>query len=472
MVWRTIALAPLMVVLLRPVVESQSTERMGPLKVHPANKRYFASPSGAPVYLTGSHTWENFQDIGPAGEAPFDYLDYLKVLQAWNHNFIRLWLWEHAWSKGPTGGEAFVSPMPYARPGPELARDGKPRFDVRTFNPEYFARLRERVSQARDRGIYVGILLFISESVKKNHHMDPCWLGHPFHRDNNINGIDGDANGDGWGDETQTLKIPAVTALQQDFIRKVIETVNGFDNVLHEIANECTVGGQANVAWQYDLIRFIRDCESRLPNQHPIGMTGGGPTNEDLFKSSADWISPDRKAPAPYDYIGSPPPADGSKVVLPDTDHLCGAAGYDRGWVWKSFLRGHNPIYMDVLGQKFTLLGNVERNNFLDSKRLPVRRAMGHSRSYASRVDLAAMTPQPELASTGYALANPGKEMLAFQPKYGPFTVQLVAGTYEVEWFNVTDGILIRHDPLTVGDGVRRFSPPFEGEALLYLKRK
>ena len=121
MVWRTIALAPLMVVLLRPAVLSQSAERMGPLKVHPTNKRYFAAPSGAPVYLTGSHTWENFQDIGPAGEAPFDYLDYLKVLKAWNHNFIRLWMWEHAWSKGPVGGEAFVSPMPYVRPGPGLA---------------------------------------------------------------------------------------------------------------------------------------------------------------------------------------------------------------------------------------------------------------------------------------------------------------------------------------------------------------
>src|SRR5687767_6704679 len=167
MTWRTIALAPVMLALLRPAVHSQSPERMGPLKVHATNPRYFAAPSGAPVYLTGSHTWENFQDIGPAGEAPFDYIDYLKLLKAWNHNFIRLWLWEHAWSSGPIGGEAFVSPMPYARPGPGNARDGKPKFDLRTFNPEYFDRLRGRIALARDRGIYVGIVLFISESVKK-----------------------------------------------------------------------------------------------------------------------------------------------------------------------------------------------------------------------------------------------------------------------------------------------------------------
>lgn len=39
-------------------------------------------------------------------------------------------------------------------------------------------------------------------------------------------------------------------------------------------------------------------------------------------------------------------PANGHKVILSDTDHLWGIAG-SREWVWKSFLRGLNPLFMD-----------------------------------------------------------------------------------------------------------------------------
>lgn len=35
------------------------------------------------------------------------------------------------------------------------------------------------------------------------------WQGHPFHRSNNVNGVDGDLNGDGQGPEIHTLKAPA-----------------------------------------------------------------------------------------------------------------------------------------------------------------------------------------------------------------------------------------------------------------------
>jgi hypothetical protein len=34
----------------------------GPLRAHPRNPRYFTDGSGKPVYLTGSHHWDNLQD--------------------------------------------------------------------------------------------------------------------------------------------------------------------------------------------------------------------------------------------------------------------------------------------------------------------------------------------------------------------------------------------------------------------------
>lgn len=37
----------------------------GPLRVSAANHRYFADGNGKTVYLTGSHNWNNLQDVEP-----------------------------------------------------------------------------------------------------------------------------------------------------------------------------------------------------------------------------------------------------------------------------------------------------------------------------------------------------------------------------------------------------------------------
>ena len=71
---------------------------------------------------------------------------------------------------------------------------------------------------------------------------------------------------------------------------------------------------------------------------------------------------------------------------------------------------------------------------------IAARSAMGHTRSYADRVNLASMTPQNGLSSTGYCLANPGSELIAYQPGNAAFNVYLNAGTYSVEWFNTVNG--------------------------------
>ena len=129
--------------------------------------------------------------------------------------------------------------------------------------------------------------------------------------------------------------------------------------MLYEICNE----GHANSQdWQYHMITFIKSYEAGKLKQHPVGMTVEQPggDNSDLTNSPADWISPNepkqyegtgsavRDAHAlSYDYISSPPVADGKKVIITDTDHLWGLGG-NPDWVWKSFLRGLNPILMDL----------------------------------------------------------------------------------------------------------------------------
>ncbi|HRZ37936.1 MAG TPA: hypothetical protein P5534_16430 [Candidatus Paceibacterota bacterium] len=67
----------------------------GPLRVHPANPRYFADATGRAVYLTGAHTWPNLVDQGLTDPPkPFGFDTYLASLNRFGHNFIRLWTWE------------------------------------------------------------------------------------------------------------------------------------------------------------------------------------------------------------------------------------------------------------------------------------------------------------------------------------------------------------------------------------------
>ena len=77
-------------------VEAAQREATGPLRVHAANPRYFADPSGRAVYLTGSHTWAVVQDAGPHDPpAPLDWSAFLGTVRDHGHNFVRLWTWEH-----------------------------------------------------------------------------------------------------------------------------------------------------------------------------------------------------------------------------------------------------------------------------------------------------------------------------------------------------------------------------------------
>src|SRR5688500_9787767 len=76
----------------------------GPLKIHPTNPRYFTDGTKASdgslkaVYLTGAHTWNNLVDMG-RNDPPekFDFDAYLKFLEKYHHNFIRLWAWDSTW---------------------------------------------------------------------------------------------------------------------------------------------------------------------------------------------------------------------------------------------------------------------------------------------------------------------------------------------------------------------------------------
>ena len=288
----------------------------GPLRVHPRNPRYFTDGSGKAILLAGSHTWRSVQEaaISLPANPPFDYAEFLQLLEKENHNFTRLWAWESAAWVQPKSVKMWIDPLPFQRTGPGNAADGRPKFDVTKFNEAYFERLRTRAAAAGERGIYVGVMLFEGFSVsRKSRNRDPSpWLYHPLNRANNVNGLDGDLG-----------------------------------NPLHPVHND-----------------FLPD----------------GPSAR-------------------------------------------------------------------------------------------TRAAMGATLAVSEKVDLAGLVPDPKLSSTGYCLANAGREYLVYLPDGGEATVDLSAapGPFVVEWFHPETGTVTAAGT-TPGGAKGPWRAPFSGAAVLHLK--
>jgi hypothetical protein len=250
--------------------------------------------------------------------------------------------------------------------------------------------------------------------------------------------------------------------LQKQHLRNIIDALNDMDNVIWEIANEAQPG---SYAWQQQLADYVRSYELQKPKQHLVGITSTYPfNNQGLYGTTADWISPGRDGYDPID----PPPADGHKVIISDTDHhLLSKA--TPSWAWRSFLRGEHPILMEN-----ELKWNLEA----------VRIAMGHTRAQAERMNLVDMTPQNGLAETTYCLADRSNEYLVYTPRGGSFWVDLsdaVGKTLAVEWIDPRTGAIIGGRAVLGGNKRQVFSTPSvafrwgvnpsnDSGAVLYLK--
>ena len=438
----------------------------GPLRVHPDNPRYLADADGRAVLLTGFHTWNSLQDMGPGDPPePFDYDGYLDLLQERGANYIRLWRWEmpkyhYPQDMYPSQAPYLHSaPHPWLRSGADPARDGKPKFDLTQFDANYFERLRDRVARAGRRGIYVSVMLFEGHCAQ---YSEEGWEFHPFATGNNVNGIDADADGDGRGLEFYTLQVPEVTRMQEAYVRHVVDAVNDLDNVFYEISNEA---GGYSTEWQYHMIRHVKEYEAGKPWQHLVGMTFQyrGGRNADLFASPAAWISPNPDG----GYRDAPPAADGSKVILSDTDHLWGVGG-NRAWIWQTFTQGMHPVFMDPWGRGYTLFKTMDAASLKD-----IRSNLGYVQRYPARMNLAAAFPHGELASSGYCLANPGVEYLVYLPEGGEVEVDLsaAAGELSAEWFRPDRGEPVSSTGVP-GAERRTFTAPFDGDAVLYLRAR
>jgi hypothetical protein len=124
--------------------------------------------------------------------------------------------------------------------------------------------------------------------------------GHPFHAANNINEI-----GITWIVDYQVLPLdPRVQAIQEAYIRKVVDTVHDLPNVLYEVANESS-GDNAefvqlpdgssiptpvgdSTQWQYWVIDFVKQYERQMGYVRRPHGTGHTKINHCSYRAGND----------------------------------------------------------------------------------------------------------------------------------------------------------------------------------------
>jgi hypothetical protein len=452
-----------------------------PLRALSTNPNYFTDGTGKAIYLTGSHSWNTFQDWGTDDSIrPLDFKAFVEMLVIHRHNFTLLWATELPTFRGlPSTASSppdfSVTPQPWQRTGPGNASDGKLKFDLAKVNQAYFDRLRGRVQQLHAAGIYAGVYLFSGEFLLRFRFPGD---GYPLTGSNNVNGID-----DGGGTRSVTMTGPnAITEIQDAYVKKVVDTLNDLPNVLWIVSQEAPADSRW---WNSHLIALVRSYEAGKPLQHPIGYGALDGQRDDaaIINSDADWIAPSARI-SPTTTCGSGHPS--CKVNINDSDHSYFGIWNDppqanRNFFWINFTQGNQTLFMDP----YVVYYPREKRNLClspshgigsgpDARWDNVRDTMGYIRDYAGRMNLAAMTPQGKLCSTGHALASVNSahpEFLVYAPSGGNFTVRLPnsSGRFAVEWLNPATGLRSAGTGVS-GGATRAFTPPFSGDAVLYLR--
>jgi hypothetical protein len=459
-----------------------SSTAIGPLVVSAINPRYFARPDGSCIYLTGSHHWGNGHDAkgassppSPPGNYPptpaFDFNAYISYLQNTQHaTFIRYWtafsFCRYFGTWGTPGHWQY--PVPYAAPGPGIAADGLPKFDLNTWDATFFDRLRSRCIAAGNAGIYVAISLF---SAGWN-----SWAYCAYNIANNINSFNGDPNNTN-GADFATLNVPALLVRQKAYVAHVIDTVNDLDNVIWEVANEPP---PTSGAWMTEIINYIHSYETGKPKRHPVSVTTWVPVETGnpygwMISSPAEMIAPGGWNGAQWSAI--PPAATGNKIDILDVDH-CWPNAYRQTnglWVWQAFLRGYNVIHMDDLNALGITGAQPDWNSGIDYVSYNVfRTRMRQTADYAARLDLRYAVPSGTLCSSGFMLANPGWQYLALRSNTRSFTVNLSAGagqTFSVEWYDIANSATQSGANVAGGSAAQVFISPFAQPSALFLNR-
>ncbi len=488
-------------------VSNTTNPPMGPLKQSTVNTRYFVDPAGNAVFLSGSHTWNDVQDTSQSSSpAAFPFANYVSMLKADGQNATILWRKDMPRECGWNSSTWNLQPQPWLRSTTSGASDGGNKFDLTQFNQQFFDRMHTEALTLQQNGIYAIVELFDGSNVAgyRCGTTSPNGDGYPLTGVNNINpGVD-DGSGSGGEGSFIMLSPNPITAVEDAYVKKMLDTMNDLQNVVYEIAEEQPI--EAMTFWAPHMFGLIKAYEAGgtwegttypgKPLQHLVGIGAKACPGDDpvLYSSTADWIAPTVTA-CNAAFPSNVAANNQGKIVINDSDHALGFAAFVnsstgaindallRGYIWENITSGAaGVIFMDPYIVSWT---TGQRNPCSSpssgicpapmTKYDPFRQAMGFAQGYVNaKMDLLKATPQGSLSSTGFCLADPvatGAEYLVYAPNGGTFTVNLSATTrtLNVEWFNPATGVPTSGGTVTGGNTAQSFAPPFAGDAVLYI---
>jgi len=445
-----------------------------PIRLHSDNPHYFFWRGKPTILVTaGEH-------YGAVLNLDFDYARYLDELKANGLNLTRTFSGTYREVSGSfniVGNTLAPSPdrfvCPWARSDTPGASDGRNKFDLTKWDERYFARLKDFIKQAGERGIVVELVLFCTM------YDDTFWKASPMNVVNNVNGIGAVAR-----NEVYNAKDTNLLSIQVGVVRKLVTELNAFDNLYYEVCNEPYERGGLTKEWNARIIAAIAETEASLPAKHLIAQ--GFPPVSNPINDLDPRVSILNFHAAKPDHVrlnyGS------NRVIAYDetggsdrSDRLYRTQGWD-------FLIAGGGVY-DHLDFSFT-------SSRSDGSAVPLpdgtpggggpelRRQLGILKLFMEGFDFVRMKPSNEIIRSNHitgtkvtvrALAEAGKAYALYLNGGTEATLELdiPAGAYKAEWLNTKNGKIDRADTFTHTGGPRPImSPPYSEDIALRLIRQ
>jgi hypothetical protein len=473
---------PLVLLCFVNTISSQSVH------LDPVNPHYFEYKSKPVILITSA------EHYGALINLDFDYIRYFDVLNEQGMNLSRVFSGTYIEREADIGWMLYKNTLaprpnrlivPWSRSSIPGYSGGGNKFDLDTWDENYFIRLKDLISQARSRGIIIEFTLF------GNQYNDSTWSYSPLYPLNNIQ------NAGPSGPKKflvfQTLSNRKLLLYQESFVRKIVTELNPFENVYYEISNEPynDVSDTAAVdLWNYSMVKLIKETETKLPNKHLVATCFSIMDNYDVSVAnfhyvhvpkmqSFRWLLSLNKVISMDETLGSVIHSNVNDTRVEAWDHILHGGGAYNNLSWEyvpgkeagtdsaRIIRQYLQILQKFMGG-FDYIHMVPDNSIILVKpeTSSVRVLSESGKQYAIYLSHRTLNGPGEGEIWGYhAMTDTFKDTLV---------INIPVGTYKVRWLNTSTGSFFEGTDRILnhkGGKMQLATPSFVSDIALQIKK-